>query len=434
MLTVRNVVFGLGMPKICIPMTATDEKGLSEEARLFLTLDADLAEWRADFFQKAEDIGQVVETLKTIRSIIKDIPLLFTFRSIKEGGNKPMTSEQYFALNRTIIESGQVDLVDLEMENDKGKIKELIADAHRMDVKVILSSHNFEKTPAKEDIIKELKKMQAIGADMSKIAVMAQKESDVLRLLDASDTMRENYANRPFITISMGQIGTISRISGQLFGSAVTYASGKKPSAPGQLDSKDLRNILRILNPQQSALPGRIILIGYMGSGKTTIGRQLSHKIGYHFVDTDEVIEQREGIPICQIFDLKGESYFRELETHLLEEISKQHCIVVSCGGGIISQKNNVKILEKEESVVFLKDNITTLFERVKNDPKRPLASLGREEGKQYQQFKELYESRLPNYDRVANISVNGDGKTISLLIEEILCKCNKLLTKKGDQ
>jgi 3-dehydroquinate dehydratase-1 len=243
---VKDVIIGEGVPKICVPLVGCTVKELIEEAIFLKTLDLDVVEWRVDFFEHVEEVEKVREALSEIRTILTDIPLLFTFRSKKEGGQKEVSTEFYIELNTAMIETGQVDIIDVELFNEA--VKTLVEEAHSKGIFVIISNHDFDKTPTKEEIIARLCRAQELGADLPKIAVMPQNTADVLTLLDATNTMNEQFADRPIITMSMAGIGVISRLSGEIFGSALTFGAGKKGSAPGQAAVKELRTVLDILH------------------------------------------------------------------------------------------------------------------------------------------------------------------------------------------
>lgn len=246
--TVRNLTIGAGMPKICVPLLGETLSQLKEEAAFLKTIDLDVVEWRVDFFNQVEDIEQVKAALVEIRTILPNTPLIFTFRSHKEGGNKEITTSFYFELNKTIAETGLVDIIDVELFNAEKEVKALIEDAHAKNVFVIISNHDFHGTPAKEEIVSRLRKAQELGGDLPKIAVMPTSTADVLTLLDATNTMNEQYADRPFITMSMAGKGVISRLAGEVFGSALTFGAAKKASAPGQVAVKELRTVLNLLH------------------------------------------------------------------------------------------------------------------------------------------------------------------------------------------
>ena len=148
-LQVKNVVVGEGIPKICVPMVGTTIPQLLEEAEFLTTLDVDLVEWRVDFFEQVEEIEQVKAALIQIKENLKDTPLIFTFRSAKEGGEKEVAQDFYVALNKAVIETGNIDIVDVELFNDEQNVKMLIDLAHRNNIYVIVSNHDFEKTPPK---------------------------------------------------------------------------------------------------------------------------------------------------------------------------------------------------------------------------------------------------------------------------------------------
>ncbi|WP_379131992.1 type I 3-dehydroquinate dehydratase [Paenibacillus sp. sgz500958] len=246
--TVRNVVIGEGMPKICVPLTGVTLSELKQEAEAIKDILPDLVEWRVDFYEQVEDMDAVVEALGAIRSILPELPLLFTFRSAKEGGQKQVSEAYYTALNKAAAESGLADLVDVELFSGDEVISEIVATAHACMVPVVISNHDFNGTPPKEELVARLRRARELGADLPKIAVMPKHASDVLTLLDATLTMKEQYADCPLITMSMSGEGAISRLAGEVFGSAVTFGSAGKPSAPGQIDAGELRKVLNLLH------------------------------------------------------------------------------------------------------------------------------------------------------------------------------------------
>lgn len=245
---VKDLIIGLGAPKICVPLVGLTILELLTEAKKIREFKPDIVEWRADFFHQVEDILAVNEALKQIRDIFFDIPLVFTFRSAKEGGEKEISPSYYVELIESIIKTDMVDIVDVELFNDERLVKNLISLAHANNVFVILSNHDFMQTPSKEEIIARLKRAQELGGDLPKIAVMPQTTADVLTLLDATLTMNERYADRPIITMSMAEKGIISRLAGEVFGSAVTFGTVGRLSAPGQVNIEELRNVLSLIH------------------------------------------------------------------------------------------------------------------------------------------------------------------------------------------
>lgn len=245
---VRNVMIGKGRPKICVPIVSVTREEILEDARRVLELPADIVEWRADWYEDVGDVAEVLKTARELRECLGDVPLLFTFRTAKEGGEKSLETEEYVALNRAVAESGLADMLDVELFTGDEEVASLIESAHRYQVKVIVSSHDFRKTPSRETMLGRMRKMQELGADIPKIAVMPQIKNDVLALLAATIEMSEQYARGPIITMSMSGIGVISRLAGETFGSAVTYGSAGKQSAPGQVAVEDLSGIVNLIH------------------------------------------------------------------------------------------------------------------------------------------------------------------------------------------
>ena len=175
-------------------------------------------------------------------------PILMTFRTSKEGGEKSIEPEDYAKLNIKAAQTGYVDFIDVEIFTGDAIVTKIIDGAHAAGVKVIASNHDFHKTPEKSDIIYRLRKMQDMNADIPKIAVMPQNKKDVLTLLSATEEMTSLYADRPIITMSMAGTGVISRLCGEVFGSSMTFGAAKKASAPGQMGVKELETVLGLLH------------------------------------------------------------------------------------------------------------------------------------------------------------------------------------------
>lgn len=245
---VRNIKIGEGIPKICVPIVGVTKEDIIKEAKTFDAIPVDVVEWRVDWFEHVFEIEKVKETLAELREALNDIPILFTFRTSKEGGEKAIEPEAYAKLNIAAAESGYVDLVDVEAFTGDEVVKEIIEAVHQHGVKVVASNHDFDKTPEKDDIVGRLCKMQELGADIPKIAVMPQSKADVLTLLAATEEMNRKHADRPIITMSMAGTGVISRLCGEVFGSALTFGAAKKASAPGQMGVEDLAQVLSLLH------------------------------------------------------------------------------------------------------------------------------------------------------------------------------------------
>ena len=162
-----------------------------------------------------------------------------------------------------------------------------------------------------------------------------------------------------------------------------------------------------------------IFLIGLMGCGKSTVAECLTNLYGMDTIEMDQVIVEREGMSISDIFAEKGEPYFRDVETKLLVEIQSQENKVVSCGGGAALREQNVLEMKKSGYIVFLTAKPETILERVKDDDERPLLR----GNKNVDFIRELLDKRKPKYEAAADIVVKTDGKDVKTICEEIIEK-----------
>ncbi len=245
---VRSLRIGEGMPKICVPVMGKNRAEVLSSLEQALKALPDLVEWRVDHFEEALNWNAVERTLKDLRAALKDIPLLFTFRTKQEGGAASASIEEYMQLNLHAAESGLSDLIDLELFLNEKQIEDFLPKAQYFGSKVILSNHDFEKTPDKKELVRRLCRMQDAGADIAKIAVMPQSSRDVLTILEATEEMKANHTKTPVVTMSMSSLGVITRICGEIFGSAITFGSAGQGSAPGQLPAEELRKALLLVH------------------------------------------------------------------------------------------------------------------------------------------------------------------------------------------
>ena len=244
---VKNIKIGEGLPKICIPITDSDMDGIKRSVRVIQNTPYDFIEWRADFYDKVEDPEVRIKPMTLFRDQLGNAPILFTMRTSVEMGMREIDTKDYLDLNLAVIESGLIDLVDIELSRGESVVRKVVQAAHNFGVKVIVSRHNMVSTPDKDVIVGNLCLMQDLGADIVKFAVMPRNERDVLTLLDATLTMKESHNSTPVITMSMGKMGVISRICGQTFGSDVTFGTAGTASAPGQLPANQLSIFLKSL-------------------------------------------------------------------------------------------------------------------------------------------------------------------------------------------
>ena len=245
---IRHLVIGEGRPKICIPLCGKTKTEIIDEAKKILELPADMVEWRGDWYEDIYNICCLKEILSELRQVLCELPILFTFRSIQEGGERPITPEIYLKLANIVCESGCVDALDVELFMDTHVNPLIVEKAHECGMKVIASNHDFRKTPKKDELTRRMILMDEMGADILKIAVMPKSSLDVLELLTATEEMGRLYSDKPIITMSMGPLGLISRLAGETFGSSLTFGAGEKASAPGQIPAKQIKDVLDLIH------------------------------------------------------------------------------------------------------------------------------------------------------------------------------------------
>lgn len=168
-----------------------------------------------------------------------------------------------------------------------------------------------------------------------------------------------------------------------------------------------------------------IILVGFMGCGKTTVGRELARRTGAPALDADAVVEAREGRTIAQMFEKDGEPYFRELERRVLAELCKEGGPGILCtGGGAVLDERNVETMRAAGTIVWLRATPESIARRIADDRSRPLLKGGATPAS----IAARLEPRLPLYERAADFTVDTDGKGIGELCDEI----EKALARQG--
>ena len=254
---VRGLTLGTGTPAVCVPLTGEDHDELIREAISAAASGADIAEWRADYWLKAQrsrqartrqagsecgteqtDLQKEIEILKKLvkdlQQTLSSLPLLFTIRTEPEGGKIAPVPEEYNTLLMEAAASG-VDMVDVEVFRQKKEdIRQLIAGLKLAGCFTVASTHDFNKTDPESVLLSRLQSMHETGADILKMAVMPKNGEDADRLLQVTDKARRIY-KEPLITMSMGEIGVKTRIIGWKYGSCLTFGTTGKQSAPGQI-------------------------------------------------------------------------------------------------------------------------------------------------------------------------------------------------------
>lgn len=168
--------------------------------------------------------------------------------------------------------------------------------------------------------------------------------------------------------------------------------------------------------------PRHIFLIGFMGSGKSSVAEALSKRLGRERMEMDEQIVQQQHMPITEIFDKYGEAYFRNLETRLLRELQHQEAAVISCGGGVPMRQENVDIMKESGRVVLLTARPETIYERVKDSTQRPILN----QNMSVEFIEELMEKRSAKYQAAADLVIKTDDKGLDEICSEMIQKLQK--------
>lgn len=231
----------LPFPAICAPLVARTEERLLAECAQVAAKGPDLLEWRADFFDGLADAQAVVRVATALKQCAAGVPILFTRRHAREGGETIAATEaQVLDAYRAVCAAGQVDFADCEMDNDAAHVRELREVTRDSGVQLVLSFHDFRRTPDAGELARRFAQARALGADVAKIAVMPNSREDVLTLLAATSRASAEL-DIPVATMAMGPLGAVTRTCGWVFGSALTFAVGANASAPGQMPIEDVR-------------------------------------------------------------------------------------------------------------------------------------------------------------------------------------------------
>lgn len=231
-------------PLICAPLVGRTQRAILEEVAAITSKQPDLIEWRVDFFEGVGDIAAVIDLASEIKRAAGDTPVIFAFRTMGEGGGTcPLNESDILKLYVAACASRCVDIIDYEMSNSASSLA-MLRDASRNNgVTMIMSYHNHHSTPEEEVLSEKFAEAERLGADVAKVVVMPNRSEDVLALLGA--TQKASRRSRiPVVSMAMGGAGALSRVFGWVYGSSVTFASGKSGPAPGQMPIEELRLVL----------------------------------------------------------------------------------------------------------------------------------------------------------------------------------------------
>lgn len=240
----------LKTPSICASIIAHSIEEFLEP--LENVAHADLIELRADGLKIDDDTGKSYKAntreLLERAKLSTNLPLILTVRMEKEGGAFKGTEAERIDCIKDGIRLA--DMIDIELRMNEKERDEIIAIANSKNVPVILSYHDFKKTPGEDAMAAVLEEEENTGASIAKLAVTANSSTDITRLLNVTHEM-EKQLKIPICTISMGELGAISRIAAPIFGSAITYGYVTRETAPGQISVSDLDSALKALGVRQ---------------------------------------------------------------------------------------------------------------------------------------------------------------------------------------
>lgn len=237
--------------KTIVPITAkTKEQAIAQAKVIAANADADLAEFRIDLLSFASDSKQVIALGHELKQILGTKPMIATIRTHNEGGQLTISDADYGKTYQAYLQQPFMDMLDVEMFRDQQIVKNTVKLAHAKKVLIVMSNHDFQKTPAEAEIIKRLLKQDELGADILKIAVMPQSKQDVFTLMNATLKVSQQ-SKKPLLTMSMGKLGTISRIATANMGGSFSFGMIGEASAPGQIDVTQLKQFLKTVQPTQ---------------------------------------------------------------------------------------------------------------------------------------------------------------------------------------
>ena len=255
---VGTVLLGDGVPKICTCVSGKNSEELMHNYKSELYkgknpegYDMDLIEIRMDSFQEIKNHTAVINVLRMCKDYSDAHPLLFTVRSEEEGGQASISEDEYMKLLAEVAKSHVVDAIDVEVIRLGKRAKQIISVIKECSIPVIASYHDMKGTADNLKLLEYMQNMAESGADVIKIAVTPKNEQDVLRLYEV-EYQYKKQERKPFITIAMGDVGKVTRISGLFTGSCMTFGYIGRPSATGQISAKVLAQLRKDLTEERN--------------------------------------------------------------------------------------------------------------------------------------------------------------------------------------
>lgn len=235
---------------ICVPIVGPSIEEILSQVQEAVQAKVDLIELRPDMWMKNSHISEeayistIVNLVEEVHSKYEKMPMLFTWRTLSEGGETPLSSENYCKLLQAIVDQNIVDAVDVELFAYTDTMGQIIKQAHHQGIQTVMSYHNFHKTLNRDTLHLYAEQMISAGAAVIKFALMPTTSDDVLSVLQFTKELTEQYPQLPRITISMGKLGQMTRTCGHVFGNCLTFGTLGQASAPGQVKVAVLKQLV----------------------------------------------------------------------------------------------------------------------------------------------------------------------------------------------
>ena len=235
---------------ICVPIVGPTIEEILSQVQEAVQAKVDLIELRPDMWMKASHISEeeyiatIVNLVEEVRSKYEKIPILFTWRTLSEGGETSLSNENYGNLLQAIVDQNVVDAVDVELFTYTDIIGQIIKEAHHQGIQTVMSYHNFNRTLNRDTFHLYAEQMISAGASVIKFALMPTTSDDVLSVLQFTKELTERYPQLPRITMSMGKLGQMTRTCGHVFGNCLTFGTLGQASAPGQVEVAVLKQLV----------------------------------------------------------------------------------------------------------------------------------------------------------------------------------------------
>lgn len=235
---------------ICVPIVGPTVEDILSQVQEAVQAKVDLIELRPDMWMKDTDLREdeylptIVKFVEEVHSRFADMPILFTWRTLAEGGDTPLSSAYYHHLLQAIVDQDLVQAIDVELSAYTEEIGSIMKQAHQQGIQTVMSYHNFQSTPDIETLHVYAEQMVSVGAQVIKFALMPATNDDILSVLQFTKELAERYPQLPRITMSMGQLGQMTRTCGHVFGNCLTFGILGQTSAPGQVEVAVLQQLL----------------------------------------------------------------------------------------------------------------------------------------------------------------------------------------------